>query len=492
MARKSRRTDAPVAAVPEPKSKVCRLGVYTRTSKSYNDDGCSIANQQRIVADHVARLGDAVVAGYYTDDGFTGTNQDRDAFQQMLEDLRAGKIDGIAAKDASRLGRDYVECQTFIKETLPRMGARLVLVSDGIDSKDDAAIQGMSLDLKSLMNDLYSRDLSRKIHATFAAARRNGPIILGNIPYGYMRDPCETHHLVPDPATAPFVREIFRMSVQGVSNARIAEWLEEQGAPTTGQWKYERAGMEAKSRESARWHARSVNRILSNPVYAGDVVMGKWSQKLCLGVPHHKKSPEEWIVVENTHEPLVSKENFAYLQQQRQERAERRRQSVAATERIRSQRPDRLSGKVFCGVCGCAMHICRWTEDGVMWGAEYCCSNKDKGNGGGRHRVAVPLVEILCMDAVRARFGGVADQGALKDGDAGVGGIGAGGHDAGSAGGAGGAGAAGIDGACDTFSAELADAAIERVTVQADGSLDIELKPKDLFAKRVQMREVVK
>ena len=90
MARKSRRTDAPVAPAPEPKSKVCRLGVYTRTSKSYNDDGCSIANQQRIVADHVARLGDAVVAGYYTDDGFTGTNQDRDAFQQMLEDLRAG------------------------------------------------------------------------------------------------------------------------------------------------------------------------------------------------------------------------------------------------------------------------------------------------------------------------------------------------------------------------------------------------------------------
>ena len=120
------------------------------------------------------------------------------------------------------------------------------------------------------------------------------------------------------------------------------------------------------------------------------------------------------------------------------------------------------------------------------------CSNKDKGNGGGRHRVAVPLVETLCMDAIRVRFGGVADQGALKDGDAGVGGIGAGGHDAGSAGGAGGAGAAGIDGACDTFSAELADAAIERVTVQADGSLDIELKSEDLFAKRAQVLEVEK
>lgn len=106
MARKSRRTDAPATA-PAARAKVCRMGVYARTSKSYGDDGSSIENQKRIVADHIGRLPDAVVAGYYVDDGATGTNQDREAFQRMVGDLRAGRIDGVAAKDASRLGRDY-------------------------------------------------------------------------------------------------------------------------------------------------------------------------------------------------------------------------------------------------------------------------------------------------------------------------------------------------------------------------------------------------
>lgn len=103
MARKSRRTDAPATA-PAARAKVCRMGVYARTSKSYGDDGSSIENQKRIVADHIGRLPDAVVAGYYVDDGATGTNQDREAFQRMVGDLRAGRIAGVAAKDASRLG----------------------------------------------------------------------------------------------------------------------------------------------------------------------------------------------------------------------------------------------------------------------------------------------------------------------------------------------------------------------------------------------------
>lgn len=171
MARKSRRTDAPATA-PAARAKVCRVGVYARTSKSYGDDGSSIGNQKRIVADHVGGLPDAVVAGYYVDDGATGTNQDREAFQRMVDDLRAGRIDGVAAKDASRLGRDYVECQTFIRETLPALGARLILVADGVDSKDGASPDGFGMDVKSLLNSLYSRDLSRK--TTPSSRRRAG------------------------------------------------------------------------------------------------------------------------------------------------------------------------------------------------------------------------------------------------------------------------------------------------------------------------------
>lgn len=402
MARKSRRADA-LSGAPEPRARACRLGVYARTSKSYGDGGSSIGNQKRIVADHVGRLPDAVVAGYYVDDGATGTNQDREAFQRMLEDLRAGRIDGVAAKDASRLGRDYLECQTLIRETLPSLGARLVLVSDGVDSKDDAALDGFGMDVKSLLNSLYSRDLSRKIHATFEAARRRGPLVLGNVPYGYLRDPADAHHLVPDPETAPFVREMFRMKLDGASNAEIARHLEEAGAPTAGRAKYDRAGKEATSRDSRRWHARNVNRMLANPVYAGRVAMSKWTQKLYLGIPHERNAPEDWEVVEGAHEPLVDPSGFDRLQREHEEKVARRREALAATERIREQHPDRLPGKVRCGVCGAPMHICRWVEDGVFWGAEYMCARKDAGEGGGRHRVAAPLVETVCMDVIRSQ-----------------------------------------------------------------------------------------
>lgn len=411
MARRSRRGGA--QAAPEPRSGVCRMGVYARTSKSYGDDGCSIENQKRIVADHVGRLPDAVVAGYYVDDGFTGTNQDRDAFQRMVADLRAGRIDGVAAKDASRLGRDYVECQTFIRDTLPSLGARLVLVADGVDSKDDAALDGLSLDLKSLLNDLYSRDLSRKIHATFEAARRRGPLILGHVPYGYLRDPEDAHHLVPDPETAPFVRGMFEMSARGEANARIADWLNESGAPTAGRVKYARAGLEPTSKDSRKWHARNVNRMLENQAYAGRVVMHKWTQKLCLGIPHTENDPEDWLVVDGAHEPLVAPEVFDRLRREREERVERARETRAANDRIRQSHPDRLKGKVRCGVCGGPMHICRWIEDGVFWGAEYCCGSNDRGEGGGRHRVAAPLVETVCMDVIRSQVRLAADLDAL-------------------------------------------------------------------------------
>ncbi len=403
MARKSRRTDS-AESRPEAKARVCRIGVYARTSKSYGDDGCSIENQQRIVADHIAKLPDAAVAGYYVDDGFTGTNQDRDGFQQMIRDLEDGRIDGIAAKDASRLGRDYVECQSFIRDTLPALGARLILVSDGIDSKDNAALDDIGIDIASLLNALYSRDLSRKIHATFEAARRRGALVLGNIPYGYLRDPEDMHHLVPDPETALFVREMFQMKAQGRTNAEIARWLEDAGAPTAGAVKYARCGMEATSKDSRRWHARNVNRMLANPVYAGRVVMNKWTQKLYLGVPHEKNAREDWTVVEGAHEPLVAPETFDRIAREHEEKAEKRRAALAATEKIRQRHPDRLQGKVRCGICGANMHICRWTQDGVFWGAEYMCGKKDAGEGGGRHRIAVPLVETLCMDVIRSQI----------------------------------------------------------------------------------------
>ena len=202
MARKSRRTDAPATA-PAARAKVCRMGVYARTSKSYGDDGSSIENQKRIVADHIGRLPDAVVAGYYVDDGATGTNQDREAFQRMVGDLRAGRIDGVAAKDASRLGRDYVECQTFIRETLPALGARLILVADGVDSKDGASPDGFGMDVKSLLNSLYSRDLSRKIHATFEAARRRGPSSSGTSRTGTFATPPTRTTWSPTPKPRP-------------------------------------------------------------------------------------------------------------------------------------------------------------------------------------------------------------------------------------------------------------------------------------------------
>lgn len=406
MARKTRRTDRAAAEEQQAARATAgrqRFGIYARTSHDYRDGGSSLANQASIVRAHLDALGGIEVAEVYEDNGRTGTNQDRPAFQRMLADAAAGRIDGIAAKDASRLGRDWVECQTLITKTLPATGTRVVLVSEGFDS-DEADGTTLLLDMKSILDDLYSKDASRKIHASFRAARKRGPLILGQVPYGYKRDEADAHHLVPDPATAPYVARMFEMRAAGASCQEIADWLNEQGAPTAGEVKYARAGMEATSRDSQRWMPHCVNRMLRDSVYVGTLTMCKWTQSLFLGIPHAKNDPDDLIVVENAHEPIADPELFDRLRRRREKRTEARRRSMESTERARSAWPDRLKGKVVCGECGSPMSITRWQQDGVVWGVEYRCKARGHGERCKGRLIPALLVETLAMDAIRAQL----------------------------------------------------------------------------------------
>lgn len=402
MARKSRKRQAAgILDTHERRAKGCRFGIYARTSHLYDDEQSSIENQLNIVKAALDTMPDAIVAQVYVDNGFTGTTQERDAFQSMLDDARDGKIDGVAAKDASRLGRNYIEVQTLITQTLPELGVRLVLVSDGIDTKDEKSLHGIAMDIKSLLNDLYSRDLSRKIHGTFDAARKSAPLILGNIPYGYMRDPCDKHHLLPDPVTAPAVRDMFRMRAQGVSCSAISDYLNATGAITAGKAKYARAGLEAPQRDAKQWHRHCVQRILQNPVYKGVLVMNRWSQSLFEGIPHTKNSEEEWIVIEDAHEALVTPEVFDALEEKRLERWDERKQVLEKTRKVRESCEDRLNGKIRCGICDLPMTMRRWVKGDVLNSAEYQCVGIDRMRGAERHAISLPFLELISMDVIR-------------------------------------------------------------------------------------------
>ncbi len=283
----------------------------------------------------------------YVDDGWSGTNFNRPAFQEMMKDCRAGKIGCIVVKDLSRLGRNYIETGRYLERIFPTMGIRFIAVMDSYDSfhtrsgEDDLLVP-----MKNLINDCYVRDLSMKIRARQDQQRRAGEFIGGLAPFGYVKDPVIKNHLVIDEPAAHTVRLIFRLKLGGRNSTAIAEYLNGIGAQTPYQRKRElgiKCSGGATPTEAQQWYPATVHDILGNEVYTGTVVQGKFRKisyrvKRCVQVDR-----EDWIRVEGMHEPIVSREIFDLVGslQVRDARTSRGQETLSL-----------LSGFVRCGECG--------------------------------------------------------------------------------------------------------------------------------------------
>lgn len=309
----------------------CRLSMDDFTAKGINQFNASVSieNQKELLSKYIAMNG-WLESKFYCDDGWSGGNFQRPAFQQMLADAQAGVINLILVKDLSRLGRDYVEVGRYIDEIFPALGCRFVSVLDLLDSAND---DSSMLHFRSLMNDYHLKDLSNKMKSVLNARKRSGQYISSNPPYGYRKSDLDSHKLEPDENTALVVRRIFDLRLTGMGYAKIAAVLNNEHIPTM---------------RSSLWQYAIIRKILNNEVYIGNLVMNRTGNRTYKDESKICKPQEEWIRIENAHEPIILPEVWQEVQQIN-------KRSAAIYSPKKTPERNLFSGKLICADCGAKM-----------------------------------------------------------------------------------------------------------------------------------------
>lgn len=303
------------------------VALYTRMSKEDDDVGLygnkeesnSIINQRMLLYDYLKTYPE--FQGYevkeFCDDGFSGKRIDRPQFNEMLDLVRKGNINCIIVKDFSRFCRDYIEIGNYLEQLFPFLGIRFIAVTDNYDSKDNGTeTAGLEVAFKNFIADFYSRDTSKKLRSTRSEMAREGKFASANAPYGYLKSPEDKHKLIVDEEAAPVVRKIFELKLAGLSALKITKMLNESGVPSPAQYALQKKrGMDWRRKNSiSGWDSTKVVGILKDERYAGNMVSLKRTLKGIYG----KDTPvekENWIRVENTHEGIVSYEDFLRVQE---------------------------------------------------------------------------------------------------------------------------------------------------------------------------------
>ena len=300
-------------------TKKWRAGLYLRLSRDDDKfESESISSQREMLLDFVRRNPDIEVYDIYIDDGYSGTNFDRPRFKDLENDLRAKKIDCIIVKDLSRFGRNSIEIGNYLTILFPYLKTRFICLNDNVDSYlDPDSLDNISTKFKNLINDEYCRDISIKVKSALTLRRENGEYIGSHPCYGYIKDPNDIHKLIIDERVADNVRLLFKMFIDGESIRGIVKHFNGMGVLTPALYKkqiypkYKGNGAKA----NATWNMRTVRRMLTNRMYVGDLVqnvMNNISYRIQKCRPVAK---EDYIVVPNTHEAIISREDFETVQQ---------------------------------------------------------------------------------------------------------------------------------------------------------------------------------
>ena len=287
---------------------------YLRLSneEAQGGESSSITNQRMIVQNYCKQNGITLVREF-VDDGYSGGNFDRPAFQEMMCQLEQGKANTVITKDLSRLGRDMREASYYAEQFFPEHGIHYIAIGDNFDTERENIMAPFLF----AMNEVYLRDGSRKVKDVLRSKRQNGQYCACP-PYGYRKDREDKHRLAPDEQTAPVVQRIFERAARGDSSRKIALDLNADGVIPPLKYRVlyrDEFSQEGAARASDVWNYTTVKRILKNPVYLGHTLLGK-SKKV--SVKSKKKVPvprDDWAVTENTHPPLVTKQLYERAQQ---------------------------------------------------------------------------------------------------------------------------------------------------------------------------------
>lgn len=357
MARKSRKNMMPLeaTALPDKEKKVLfKAGLYARLSHETeeNIERGTIETQMELMKNYVKDHEDIVIEEEYYDASFTGTNFERPDFKRMLEDAKTGRINCIIVKDLSRLGRNYVEMGNYIERVFPFLNVRFIAVTDDFDSFRPGT--DLMMPLKNIVNEFYAKDISKKVSTAHRRKWTTDEYMCGFAPYGYLKSKTEKNRIVVDEATAGNVRLIYKLFLEGKGYTPIAKYLNEQGIMSPLMY-LKSLGYQQNVRTNGVWTKTTVKSILTNQAYIGSAVHGKVVIEKYNNIPLHATDPSEWVIVENTHEPLVDKETF----EKAQERAKEISDAYFAKEFTKHPPNEKnlLKGKIVCGDCGKGMRL---------------------------------------------------------------------------------------------------------------------------------------
>ena len=340
-----------------------------------------------------------IVYDTYVDDGYTGTDFNRPGFQRLLEDMRNGNINCVLVKDLSRLGRNYIEVGNYIEQIFPLFNVRFIAINDSVDSfKNPMSSNTILVPFKNLINDEYARDTSIKIKSALNGRKKKGEFIGAFPSYGYVKDEQDKHKLVIDEESAEIVRKIFEWKVnEGLGNLSICHRLNDMGVLNPTGYKKKKLNQNYNNtkmkQEDYSWCPSTVRNILKNDVYIGNVTQGKRKVKSYKIHKVEQVSEDEWVTVENMHEPIIDKELFDKAQELR--KVDTRVQNNGTLSM--------WAGILKCADCGRAMHkkYCKNTS-GTVYEYYICGTYRKKSNKlCTKHTLKVEELESGVLEAIK-------------------------------------------------------------------------------------------
>lgn len=324
---------------------VYRAGLYCRLSKDDDQRGesVSIATQRSILTSYCLE-NDYAIYGVYTDDGYSGLNFDRPGFQRLLLDVEAGKINMVLTKDLSRLGRDYIMTGYYSEIYFPTQGVRYIALNDNFDSQKP---ENDIAPFKNILNDMYAKDVSRKVKSAKRQRACDGLVISGQAPYGYI---IKEHKFVIDPDAAQVVQLIFALAGEGMGEVEISKQLEQRQIVPPSIYKVQHNTVGSSNygdKKSASWSSRTIHKILNDPVYLGHLVSLK-TETINYKTKQRAVIPaEQQVIIPNAHEAIITPEQFETAKLARQHHhcpASYHRENI-------------FRGLLFCDCCGHPLSI---------------------------------------------------------------------------------------------------------------------------------------
>lgn len=414
MARISRKSDSPNESEEMKRVVSFRTALYIRLSVEDNgkEESDSLENQETLLRDYLKEHPYLELTEVYSDNGYTGTDFDRPAFERLINDIQKGRIDCIVVKDFSRLGRNYIETGEYLEKIFPFLGVRFISVNDGYDSSSAKASELIAASLKNLINDMYAKDLSKKICSTMKEKRVRGDYIGNYAPYGYLKDETNKNKLVVDPEIAPIVVEIFEMRAQGTGIETMCRILNEKGYPSPGRLRFERGIITNNNKKGSAlpWNRHVLKDLLLNIAYIGNLAQGRSTQCLYKGQKFHWTDSEEWDVVYGTHPAIISLELWEKVQEVNNRRTKEAKDSHGKYSHL-LKRVNPYGSVLKCADCGRVLKYVRAyskpNKDGIIkdYYSYKCPQNIELGDGAcPKKSIRADELDIIVLDIIRKQM----------------------------------------------------------------------------------------